>query len=204
MKTNSGLSYVLACLSLLLLCPSAVAQPGWKSKPPSSNDAVGSWFGRAIPKPGATVCDPFTVENCVVPKEIVMVFTMNKDGTFVGIDSNIFAGASHSTAHGQWKAARPAGVSATFTLLQSGPNGVFIGGFKNLFQARMQDEDRMEGTIDAYLYFYTDQTGAAIVDSEGLPTPSPLSPPELCSPPGCLHIGMFTFKARRVSDNQNH
>ena len=189
-------------VSLLILCPATFAQSSWRPWPLSYNDAVGSWFGRAVPKPGATICDPFTAPAgaCPVPKEIVMVFTLNADGTFIGIDSNIFAGATHSTAHGQWKPSWPVTVNATFTLLQSAPTGVFIGGFKNLFQASMVDYDKMEGQIDAYLYSYTDPTtGAVIVDSEGLPTPSPLTPPSQCSPPGCLHMGVFTFKARRVA-----
>jgi hypothetical protein len=191
-------------ISLLLFCLPTFAQSGWRPYPLSSYDAIGSWFGRAVPKPGATIC-PVGVEGCPVPKEIVMVFTINQDGTFIGIDSNIFAGGTHSTAHGQWTAVWPYTVNATFTLLQSSPAtptspSVFIGGFKNLFQADMVDHDTMTGQIDAYLYSYTDSTGAAIVDSDGLPTPSPLSPPAQCSTtPGCTHMGIFTFKARRVN-----
>ncbi len=203
MKPISRRYCLAACISLLLTCSSVFAQSDWRPWPLSYNDAAGSWFGRAVPKPGATICDPFSAPagTCPVPKEIVMVFTLNKDGTFIGIDSNIFSGATHSTAHGQWSPVYPSGVTATFTLLQSGTNGVFLGGFKNLFQAQVVDYDKLEGTIDAYLYFYTNPaTGAAIVDSDGLPTPSPLSPPSQCSPPGCLHMGVFTFKARRVAD----
>ena len=199
--------YVMAGLLLLLLSPSAFAQNGWRPYPLSSYDAVGSWFGRAVPKTGATIC-PAGAEGCPVPKEIIMIFTFNEDGTFIGIDSNIFAGGNHSTAHGQWKASWPATISATFTMLQSAPAtpstpSVFIGGFTNLFSANMVDHDTMQGQIDAYLYYYTDpKTGAAIVDSEGLPIPSPLSPPAQCSPPGCVHLGVFTFKARRVAVQQ--
>jgi hypothetical protein len=196
--------FILAGLLLLLFCSSASAQSGWRPYPLSSYDGVGSWFGRAIPKDGATIC-PAGADGCPVPKEIIMVFTFNEDGTFIGIDSNIFAGGTHSTAHGQWKAIWPATINAKFTLLQSSPAtpstpSTFIGGFTNLFTANLVDHDTMQGQIDAYLYSYTDpKTGAAIVDSEGLPTPSPLSPPALCTPPGCLHMGIFTFKARRVA-----
>jgi len=64
----------------------------------------------------------------------------------------------------------------------------------------MVDHDTMQGQIDAYLYSYTDpNTGASIVGSDGLPTPSPLTPVAQCAPPGCLHLGVFTFKARRVA-----
>ncbi len=203
MKLGAGRLAVAAVCLVLFVGPSLFAQNNSHGWPLSYNDGVGSWFGRAVPKPGATICDPFTAPaaQCPVPKEIVMVFTFHRDGTFIGIDSNIFAGGSHSTAHGDWNGVWPAGINATFTLLQSAPNGVFIGGFKNLFQAKLTDSNKMEGQIDAYLYSYTDpKTGAAIVDSEGLPTPSPLSPPSQCTPPGCLHMGVFTFKARRVED----
>jgi hypothetical protein len=192
-----------AVFSCVLLGSNLFAQGSLRGWGVSYNDGVGSWFGRAVPKPGATICDPFTAPagQCPVPKEIIMVFTFNADGTFIGIDSNIFAGGSHSTAHGQWTGVWPAGVNATFTLLQSAPNGVFIGGFKNLFQARLTDENKMEGQIDAYLYSYTNPaTGAAIVDADGFPTPSPLSPVSQCAPPGCIHLGIFTFKAQRVVD----
>jgi hypothetical protein len=129
-----------------------------------------------------------------------MVFTINADGTFIGIDSNIFAGASHSTAHGQWASVWPWTIQATFTLLQQGPNGVFVGGFKNLFSAQLADSETMTGQIDAYLYSYTNADGSAIVGADGLPTPSPLDAPSLCgTTSGCQHLGIFTFKARRVS-----
>ena len=120
-------------------------------------DAIGSWFGRAIPVPGETIC-PAGAPGCPVPPEIVMVFTVNADGTFIGIDSNIFAGGTHSTAHGQWVRQGPRSIKAEFTLLQSSPVGVFIGGFKNLFNATVQAQDEMTGGIDAYLYSYTGLT----------------------------------------------
>src|SRR5262249_59355387 len=60
------------------------------------HDAIGSWFGRAIPQ--NTIC-PAGSPGCPVPPEIVMIFTVNADGTFIGIDSNIFAGGNHTTAH---------------------------------------------------------------------------------------------------------
>lgn len=207
MRTNRVRLYLLAGLSLMIVCPSTFAQTYWTPFPVSYYDAVGSWFGRAVPQPGATICQA-GADGCPVPKEIVMVFTFHDDGTFVGIDSNIFAGGNHSTAHGQWEGAWPATVNATFTLLQSSPStpstpSTFIGGFKNLFHAEMVGRDKMQGQVDAYLYYYTDpKTGAVTVDSEGLPTPSPLSPPEQCSPPGCVHLGVFTFKARRVGVQQ--
>ncbi len=202
MKIDLVRLYLLAGLSLMIFCPSTFAQAPF---PVTYHDAVGSWFGRAVPS--ATIC-PAGAPGCPVPKEIVMVFTFNVDGTFIGIDSNIFAGGNHSTAHGEWIGTWPATVNATFTLLQSSPStpttpSTFIGGFKNLFRAEMVERSKMQGQIDAYLYSYTDPTtGAAIVDSEGLPTPSPLSPPEQCSPPGCIHLGVFTFKARRVAVQQ--
>jgi hypothetical protein len=197
----------LAGLSLLVLSPCLMAQSGFRPYPLSPYDAVGSWFGRAVPKPGATVC-PVGAEGCPVPKEIVMVFTVSGDGTFIGIDSNIFAGGTHTTAHGEWRGRWPASIDATFTLLQSSAPtsttpSTFIGGFKNLFQADMVDHDSMTGQIDAYLYSYTNPaTGEAIVGSDGLPTPSPLSAPSACTPPGCVHLGVFTFVAKRVAVEQ--
>ena len=189
----------IAVLYLLVFYTSAFAQ----SYTALYYDAVGSWFGRAIPKSGATICDPFDPKQspCPVPKEIVMAFTFQLGGTFIGIDSNIFAGGSHSTAHGEWNGVWPNRIDATFTLLQSAPNGVFIGGFKNLFDATLVDRNSMEGQIDAYLYSYTDPaTGVVHTDAEGFPTPSPLDPPALCDPgKGCLHMGIFTFKARRMT-----
>jgi hypothetical protein len=165
----------------------------------TNRDAIGSWFGRAIPVPGKTICPP-GAPDCPVPLEIVMIFTIHGDGTFIGIDSNIFAGGNHSTAHGQWIPVDPKSIKAAFTLLQSSPNGVFIGGFKNLYQATLVDPDRMEGSIQAFLYSYSDAKGQVVVDSEGFPTPSPLAPPEQCDPSkGCVPLGQFSFKVRRVA-----
>ena len=84
--------------------------------------------------PGTTLC-PVGAAGCPIPKEIIMLFTFNGDGNIIAIDSNIFAGAAHTTAHGQWVSRNYGTVHATFSLLQSGPNGIFIGGFKNLFTA---------------------------------------------------------------------
>jgi len=129
-----------------------------------------------------------------------MVFTIHEDGTFIGIDSNIFAGGNHSTAHGEWASVGPASVTAAFTLLQSAPNKIFLGGFKNLFEANLVDANRMEGKITAFLYLYTDANGKVITDTDGFPVPNPLSPPEECSPAvGCVPLGSFSFKVSRVS-----
>lgn len=180
----------VALIAVLALAPSLQAQ--------DYRDAIGSWFGRAVPVPGQTVC-PAGAPGCPVPKEIVMVFTVHADGTFIGIDSNIFAGGSHSTAHGQWAQSGSNSIHAAFTLLQSSPTGVFIGGFKNLFDARVTGKDEMEGGINAFLYNYTDATGASIVDSDGFPTPSPLGAPTSCvTTPGCTYLGAFSFKVRRM------
>jgi hypothetical protein len=169
-------------------------------KPASTNrSAVGSWFGRAVPVPGKTLCPPGNL-GCPVPAEIVMVFTVHADGTFIGIDSNIFAGGNHSTAHGEWVATTQKQIKATFTLLQSAPVGTFIGGFKNLFEANVIDDDNMEGGINAFLYQYTDASGRTINDKDGFPTPSPLELPEACQPAkGCTPLGQFSFKVKRVS-----
>jgi hypothetical protein len=168
-------------------------------KPLTNRSAVGSWFGRAVPIPGKTLCTPGNL-GCPVPAEIVMVFTVHADGTFIGIDSNIFAGGNHSTAHGEWNPTSPKSIKAAFTLLQSAPNGTFIGGFKNLFEATVTDADAMEGSINAFLYTYTDAAGRTINDREGFPTPSPLEAPEACNPAfGCTALGQFSFKVKRVA-----
>ena len=167
-----------------------------QSRGATSRDAVGSWFGRAVAD--QVICTPGS-PGCPVPAEIIMVFTVNADGSFIGIDSNIFAGGNHSTAHGEWIAVPPSGIKANFTLLQSSPTGVFIGGFKNVFEATAVEQDKLEGKITAFLYAYTDATGKAIIGPDGLPTPSPLSPPEQCtSQPGCTPLGTFKFVAKRV------
>lgn len=166
--------------------------------PPSPFYYIGSWFGRAIPIPGTTIC-PVGAAGCPVPPEIVMIFTIHGDGTFIGIDSNIFAGGNHTTAHGQWNY-NDAGMNAAFTLLQSSPTGVFIGGFKNLFHANLVDNDHMTGSINAFLYNYTDANGKVITDANGFPTPNPLDPPASCNPAkGCTNLGQFSFKVQRVS-----
>lgn len=166
-----------------------------------SQPAVGSWLGRAIPIASTTAC-PVGAAGCPIPKEIIMLFTINGDGTMIAIDSNIFAGANHSTAHGQWVARGYGVVHATFSLLQSGPTGIFIGGFKNLFDGTMSDSNNMTGTLHAYLYSYTTATGAVIVGPDGLPSPNPLTNPALCSsltPAGaCTHFGDFSFIAQRI------
>ncbi|MCU1329643.1 MAG: hypothetical protein JWN34_5013 [Bryobacterales bacterium] len=58
-------------------------------------------------------------------------------------------------------AQRPNSVKVTFTLLQSSPAGVFIGGFKNLFEATVVDPNTLDGKINAFLYHYTNEKGAA-------------------------------------------
>jgi hypothetical protein len=162
----------------------------------TSRDAIGSWFGRAVAD--QVICTPGS-PGCPVPAEIIMVFTVNADGSFIGIDSNIFAGGNHSTAHGEWVATPPNGIKANFTLLQSSPTGVFIGGFKNVFEATAVESDKLEGKITAYLYAYTDASGKAIIGPDGLPTPNPLSPPEQCATQaGCTSLGTFKFIAKRV------
>jgi hypothetical protein len=61
----------------------------------------------------------------------------------------------------------------------------------------------MTGEIDAHLYNYTTNTGAAIVDGDGFPTPSPLAPASECAATaGCTHPGTFSFLVRRVKVNQ--
>ena len=171
------------------------------NNPAVFHDAVGSWFGRAVPVPGETICPP-GVPGCPVPSEIVMIFTVHADGTFIGIDSDIFAGGDHTTAHGQWVRDGHRGIKAEFTLLQSSPDGAFIGGFKNLFEAALITRDEMRGSIDARLYSYTDASGAAIVDEDGFPTPSPLAPASECATTfGCAHLGRFSFLVRRVKVN---
>lgn len=167
-----------------------------------SNPAVGSWMGRAVPIAGTTAC-PVGSAGCPIPKEIIMLFTLNADGTIVAIDSNIFAGAQHTTAHGQWVSRGFQTVHATFSLLQSSPAGIFIGGFKNLFDATLSDYNNMTGQIHAFLYSYTNPTtGAVIVGPDGMPSPNPLTNPALCAttqPAGaCAHLADFSFIAQRI------
>src|SRR5262245_53018720 len=113
-NSKSARRLALTALSLFVFAASsgvALAETA------SSNDAVGSWFGRAAAVPGGTICPPLS-PGCPVPPEIIMVFTVNADGTFIGIDSNIFVGGSHSTAHGEWTRATNRSIQAAFTLLQ--------------------------------------------------------------------------------------
>jgi hypothetical protein len=190
-----------AAMALALAVGIGTYARGTNNDGPESHDAIGSWFGRAVPVPGETICPP-GAPGCPVPPEIVMIFTVHRDGTFIGIDSNIFAGGNHTTAHGEWVRAGNRRIRAEFTLLQSSPDGVFIGGFKNLFTARLVSRDEMQGSIDARLYSYTDPTGATIVDADGFPTPSPLAPAAECdTTPGCTHLGAFSFVVRRVKVN---
>lgn len=203
MASSSRFSAALAAIAVVAVVLGLAAYAHGRSAAEAAvfQDAVGSWFGRAVPVPGLTICPPGS-PGCPVPPEIVMIFTVNRDGTFIGIDSNIFAGGNHSTAHGQWERAGNRGIRAEFTLLQSSPDGVFIGGFKNLFNATLVDRDEMRGSIDARLYSYTDATGAALVDADGFPTPSPLAPASECgTTPGCTHLGEFSFIVRRVKLN---
>lgn len=188
--------FVASCSALALSTPLTASGAARNDDGLNFHDAIGSWFGRAVPKD--TICPP-GAPGCPVPPEIVMIFTVNADGTFIGIDSNIFAGGNHTTAHGQWDRKGPRSIKAEFTLLQSSPAGIFIGGFKNLFNATVVTRDEMHGTIDAHLYNYTDAAGHAIVDADGFPTPSPLEPASECSStPGCTHLGTFSFIVRRV------
>lgn len=186
--------------SVVGLCGQVEAQMGQLNRM-ESNPAVGSWLGRAIPVTGTTLC-PVGATGCPIPKEIIMLFTIHSDGTFVAIDSNIFAGGNHTTAHGQWVQRGYGLVHATFSLLQSDANGIFIGGFKNLFDGSMSDYNNMTGTLHAYLYSYTDAKGQVKVGQDGLPSPNPLTPPGLCAatlPLGaCAHLADFSFIAQRI------
>jgi len=205
MKFPPVVSPALCALALagVLLPQLAIAQVAEPIRPVQSvgslavpsTRAVGSWWGRAIPS--NTICTKAQDPTCPVPSEIIMVFTFHEDRTFIGIDSNIFSGGSHSTAHGVWEARPNGGLDARFTLLQSAPNGVFLGGFTNIFRATLTDDDTLDGTIDAYLYLYTRADGSAVVGADGLPTPSPLDAPT-CAAPTCQALGQFSFKAKRV------
>ena len=192
-----SLTMTAVLLSALVWMPPVVAS-GNDGQTPSWNDAVGSWFGRAVAVPGGTICPPGS-PGCPVPAEFVMVFTINKDGTFIGSDSNIFAGGDHTTAHGQWERSESRSIKGAYTFLQSSPAGVFIGGFKNLFDATVVNPDELEGRLEAFLYSYTTPTGVAILGADGLPTPSPLSLPSQCATQaGCTRLGEFAFRVKRV------
>jgi len=161
------------------------------------HDAVGSWFGRAVPVPGETICPPGSA-GCPVPLEIIMQFTISEDGTMNAIDSNIF-GALHTPAHGQWEPVGQRSIRAAFTLMQSAPPQ-FIGSFKNLFSATVVNPDEMRGKLSANLYAYMNPgTGLANVDTDGFPSPNPLAPASQCgATPQCTPLGAFTFVVRRV------
>ena len=201
MKASRRLALSATTIALGIALVSLATYARGTDEPANFHDAVGSWFGRAVPVPGRTICPP-GAPGCPVPPEIIMIFTVNADGNFIGIDSNIFAGGNHSTAHGQWVRSSSRSIKAEFTLLQSSPTGVFIGGFKNLFNATVVSRDEMRGGIDAHLYNYTDPTGAALVDGDGFPTPSPLAPASECATTaGCTHLGEFSFIVRRAKVN---
>jgi hypothetical protein len=60
----------------------------------------------------------------------------------------------------------------------------------------------MQGTITATFYAFTRPDGSAILDEDGFPTPSPLSPASECDPSSrCTNLGKFSFVARRVKAN---
>ena len=162
-----------------------------------AKDAIGSWFGRAVPS--QTICPPGS-PGCPVPQEMVLLFTVNGDGTFIGTDSTMFTFGNRSTAHGQWKRSGPRSIVATSALLQASPSGAFIGSIKNLVDATVVDPNEMVGTIDVYVYLYTDNAGRVIVDAEGLPTPSPLAPASQCATTaGCTSLGRFSFVVNKVA-----
>jgi hypothetical protein len=189
----AGVVAVLALILCLSLNGQVVELHAFAAYP-----AVGSWLGRATPIAGSTAC-PVGSAGCPIPKEIIMLFTIHADGNFVAIDSNIFKGGNHTTAHGQW-APRPGYgiVRATFSLLQEA-NGIFIGGFKNVFDGTLTDANNMKGQLHAYLYSYTDANGDTIVGPDGMPTPNPLAPPAQCAnTKGCSFLADFQFVAQRV------
>jgi hypothetical protein len=191
-KDKAGLFYATATLVVALTGGVFCGEAGAEIRP------IGAWFGIARPVPGQTICRPGP--GCSVPPEIVIGFSVHSDGAFITIDSNIIAGGNHSTGYGQWVRSGPRSIQAAFTLLQSSPTGLLIGGFKNLLEATVVDGDTMEGSMDSYFYAYTDAAGTVITDAEGFPTPSPLAPPSECaSTAGCTHLGTFSFKVRRVS-----
>jgi hypothetical protein len=170
-------------------------------RPAIAFDAVGSWFGRAVPVD--PFCEPET-QGCPVPKEIVMLPTFYADRNFVGIDSQTFGGGAHTTAHGEWTFNGPGGVKANFVFLQSSDN-VFVGGFRMRLHGQMASPDLMTGKINAFFFPFTDQTGSVVLDPETqYPVPDPLTPlgefiddPANCDPQtGCLAV--FEFTLRRV------
>jgi hypothetical protein len=171
-------------------------------RPPIAFDAVGSWFGRAVPV--NPFCAPGS-QDCPVPKEIVMLPTFYADGNFVGIDSQTFGGGAHTTAHGEWKLSGPDTVAANFVFLQSGAGNVFVGGFRMRLHGEMVSSNLMTGKINAFFFPFTDENGEVVLDPEtGYPSPDPLTPlgefiedPAACNPAdGCL--GFFEFTLRRI------
>jgi hypothetical protein len=199
LRLSSATAALLLCGMTVAFAPTAsAAEP---NNTATNRDAIGSWFGRAVPVPGKTICQPGS-PGCTVPPEVLMVFTIHADGTMVAMDSNFFA-ASHTTAHGQWYFTGPTKIRAAFSFMQSGADGKFMGSFTNQFEATVVDPDRMEGVIDAYLYAYVGRNGLATVDADGFPTPNPLSPSQACATtPGCVALGQFSFKIRRIAPPQ--
>jgi hypothetical protein len=188
---------VVGCLLMF-----ASAQDKPPVRPPIAYDAVGSWFGRAVPM--SPFCEPGS-PGCPVPREIVMLPTFFADGNFVGIDSQTFGGGAHTTAHGEWKLTGPETVAANFVFLQSGPGNVFVGGFRMRLHGEMASPNLMIGKINAFFFPFTDETGKVVLDPEtGYPVPDPLAPvgdfvddPADCNPAaGCLSV--FEFSIRRV------
>jgi len=198
--TTSGVNYEPHCNTRLFWGTTIpIEEMIWINIQGPRHDAIGSWFGRAVPVSGQTICSPGE-PGCPVPEEIVMVFTVNADGTFIATDSAFFfVGGTHTTAHGQWVQDSTSSIKAEFTLLQSMPTGVFIGGFKDLFSATVVGPDEMQGIIDKILYNYVSPSGGVIVDTDGFPMPNPLDPSAACSTtPGCTDLGQFSFIVRRV------
>jgi len=195
MHRNLALVCVLGVVGLSNSWLEAQGQAPWV-RPPIARDAVGSWFGRAVP------VDPFCLPGapgCPVPPEIVMLPTFFADGTFIGIDSNVFLEGDHTTAHGQWEATSFNTLGAQFLFLQEGGNGVFAGAFRLTLDGEMITPDLMTGYIVGYFFPFTDPAGAVVVDPEtGFPVPDPLGPlPDECLPQlGCL--GRFDFVLRRI------
>ena len=159
--------------------------------------AVGSWFGRAVPID--TICPP-GAPGCPVPKEVVMLLTINKDGTIIATNSSALSAAAPTTAHGQWMPDLANGIRGELTLLLFSPEGTLRGGLKDVFNANMPSQDEMQGTLDRIFYSFASAPGDVIVDGDGFPLPNPLDPPTACATtPGCLEVGQFSFILRRVA-----
>jgi hypothetical protein len=196
MRVLFQLSVVIGLLSSGSLL--AVEKP--QIRPAIGYDAVGSWFGRAVPI--SPFCEPGSA-GCPIPAEIVMLPTFMADGNFIGIDSQTFGGGAHTTAHGQWELINRHAIRANWVFLQSGPGDVFIGGFRMRLQGEMVNPNAMIGKINAFFFPFTDANGAVILDPEtGFPDPDPLTPlgdfiedPADCTT-GCLAV--FEFLIRRV------